>query len=81
MANIFTEIIRYLSKKFVFYGAIYYHTGNDSMPENTSLTSGSLTHSPHKELHNLNGDIIFPVQNNNLSSVLDMVHMCEDDGS
>ena len=39
MANIFTEIIRYLSKKFVFYGAIYYHTGNDSMPENTSLTS------------------------------------------
>ena len=39
MANIFTEIIRYLSKKFVFYGAIYYHTRNDSMPENTSLTS------------------------------------------
>ena len=37
MANIFTELIRYLSKKFVFYGAIYYDTRNDSMPENTSM--------------------------------------------
>jgi hypothetical protein len=29
----------------------------------------------------LNGDIIFPVQNNNLSNVLDMERMCEDDNS
>lgn len=39
MANIFTELIRYLSKIFVFYGAIYYHIRNYSMPEITSLTS------------------------------------------
>ena len=31
----------------------------EATSENTSLTSDSLTHTSHKELHNLNGDITF----------------------
>ena len=53
----------------------------ETTSENTYLTIDSSTSQPPEDINSRNGDIIFPVKHNNLSSVLDMVHMCEDDGS